>query len=165
MHELRTIRRVEFSDTDLAGIVHFSRFFVFMETAEHRFLNAVGTSVDSEIQGRRIGWPRLQASCEFFRPVRFEDELEILLEVLRKGTKSLTYRVTFSLRGELVARGEIASACCEMRPGQGPRAVPIPRIIADRIDQAPAAAGSEAAGNRSAVEDAARHEPEGAGDG
>ena len=30
-------RRVEFSDTDMAGIVHFARFFVFMEAAEHAF--------------------------------------------------------------------------------------------------------------------------------
>ncbi len=59
MHEFRTSRRMEFVDTDMGGIVHFSRFFVFMETAEHQFLDAVGTSVVLEIDGDQIGWPRV----------------------------------------------------------------------------------------------------------
>jgi acyl-CoA thioester hydrolase len=35
--EFHATRRIEFPDTDMAGIVHFSRFFVFMEAAEHEF--------------------------------------------------------------------------------------------------------------------------------
>ena len=55
--EFHTKRKIEFSDTDLAGIVHFARFFVFMETAEHEFLNSLGTSVSTKIDGNEIGWP------------------------------------------------------------------------------------------------------------
>jgi acyl-CoA thioesterase FadM len=54
MHELRTRRKIEFADTDMGGIVHFSRYFVFMETAEHEFLDAIGTCVDVELDGRRV---------------------------------------------------------------------------------------------------------------
>ena len=28
-------RRIQFSDTDMAGIVHFANFYRFMEEAEH----------------------------------------------------------------------------------------------------------------------------------
>jgi YbgC/YbaW family acyl-CoA thioester hydrolase len=140
MHELRTRRRIEFSDTDLAGIVHFSRFFVFMETAEHQFLNALGTSVHAIVDGRRVGWPRLEASCEFLRSVRFEDELDIVLRVARKGTKSMTYTVEFLHRGEAVARGRIASVCCVLEEGEPPRSIPIPEELASRIEEAPATA-------------------------
>ena len=87
-HEYRTKRRIEFSDTDMAGIVHFARFFVFMESAEHEFLRSLGTSVATEWEGNKIGWPRLAASCEYLKPVKFEEELEIHLTVARKGTKS-----------------------------------------------------------------------------
>ena len=62
MHEFTTHRRIEFVDTDMGGIVHFSRFFIFMETAEHQFLEAIGTSVDSELEGRKIGWPRVSVT-------------------------------------------------------------------------------------------------------
>ncbi len=137
MHEFVATRRIEFSDTDLAGIAHFSRFFVFMETAEHLFLNALGTSVDTVENGVHIGWPRLRASCEFVRPVRFEDELEIRLRVARKGERSMTYRAEFRCRGELVAKGEIASACCVVGEPGGLRAIPIPPAIAALIEEAP----------------------------
>lgn len=137
MHEFRTTRRIEFSDTDMAGIVHFSRFFVFMESAEHQFLNAIGTSVSLDQDGDTIGWPRLSASCEFLRPVRFEDELEIRVRVGRKGNKSMTYGFEFKLEDEVVARGELTSACCLLRPGQRPKPVDIPKAIADRLEEAP----------------------------
>jgi acyl-CoA thioester hydrolase len=40
--EFRITRRVEFSETDMAGIVHFSNFFRYMETAEHAFFPVTG---------------------------------------------------------------------------------------------------------------------------
>ncbi|MEM6701207.1 MAG: thioesterase family protein [Acidobacteriota bacterium] len=134
----QTRRRIEFSDTDLAGIVHFSRFYVFMESAEHEFLRSIGTSVHTEIDGHQIGWPRLSASCDFFRPVRFEDWLDLEVLVERKGTKSMTYRVFFRHDDDLVARGRIASACCVLQAGERPRAIAIPAQIADRFEQCPA---------------------------
>src|SRR6267142_3806964 len=42
MHEIRSRRRVEFVDTDMSGIMHFSRYLVFMENTEHAFLAAIG---------------------------------------------------------------------------------------------------------------------------
>ena len=38
-------RRIEFRETDMAGIVHFSNFFAYMEQAEHDFLRSVGMGV------------------------------------------------------------------------------------------------------------------------
>ncbi len=40
-----TTRRVEFGDTDMAGIMHFANFFRFMESAEIDFLQSLGLSV------------------------------------------------------------------------------------------------------------------------
>ncbi|HEV2969258.1 MAG TPA: thioesterase family protein [Pirellulales bacterium] len=44
----RTTRRVEFRDTDAAGIAHFSAFFFYMESVEHEFLRHLGLSVLSK---------------------------------------------------------------------------------------------------------------------
>ena len=38
-------RRVEFSDTDMAGIAHFTNYFRYMEEAEHAFLRDRGLNV------------------------------------------------------------------------------------------------------------------------
>ena len=131
--EYRTKRKIEFVDTDMAGIVHFTRFFVFMETAEHEFLRGLGTSVATEWNGDKIGWPRLAASCEYLSPIRFEDEVNIRLRVTKKGTKSLTYQFHFTHHGKDIARGQITTVCCVTNPGEKLRAIPIPDFIADQI--------------------------------
>ncbi len=134
MHtEYRTRRKIEFADTDMAGIVHFTRFFVFMETAEHEFLRSLGTSVATEWNGNKIGWPRLLVSCQYLSPLRFEDEVDIHLRVSRKGTKSLTYQFRFTRQGEDIARGEVTTVCCITNPGEKLRAISIPDFIADQI--------------------------------
>lgn len=138
----RTSRRIEFSDTDVAGIVHFSRFYVFMETAEHRFLNHLGTSVHAHRDGLLVGWPRLSASCEFFRPVGFEDVVDIELSVLRLGEKSITYGAEFSHDGKLVARGKCTSVCCQLNAGERPRSMVIPDQLRQRIEAAIASESS-----------------------
>ena len=132
--EFRARRKIEFSDTDLAGICHFARFFVFMETAEHQFLNSLGTSVSIDHEGNKVGWPRLAASCEYLSPAKFEDELDIHLVVARKGNKSITYQFTFSRNETLIARGQISSACCVCNPGEKVRAIPIPGFISEKIE-------------------------------
>ena len=42
-YEFQITRRVEFSETDMAGIMHFSNYFRFMETAEHAFFRSLGS--------------------------------------------------------------------------------------------------------------------------
>ena len=59
MERFVTRPQVEFADTDSGGVVHFSRYMVFMETAEHQFLAARGINVDTHIQGKRVSWPRV----------------------------------------------------------------------------------------------------------
>ena len=138
IHEFTTRRRIEFPDTDMAGIAHFARFFVFMETAEHELLRHLGMEVHAEADGMRIGWPRKATRCEYLRPVRFADEVEIRVRVARKGETSLTFEHVFEKDGEVVARGRMTSVCCQLDAPGGLRAVPIPAQIADRLTEAPA---------------------------
>ena len=135
-HEYRTQRRIEFADTDMAGIVHFARFFIFMETAEHEFLRALGTSVAAKLDGMQLGWPRLAVSCEYLKPVKFEEVLDIHLMVVRKGKKSMTYKFEFHKGGELIARGQVSAACCVCGPEGKLKAIPIPDFVAEKIQEA-----------------------------
>ncbi len=144
MHQHLTSRRVEFADTDMGGIVHFSRFFVFMETAEHELLRAIGADVHFELGGETIGWPRVSASCEYRSPARLGDVLRIRVDVLRKGTKSITYGFTITRPGHageaatvVVAEGRVTAVCCVLNDPNGVRAIAIPKAIADRLDEAP----------------------------
>ncbi|HTE17289.1 MAG TPA: thioesterase family protein [Armatimonadota bacterium] len=142
-HEFRLIRRVEFAETDMAGIMHFANFFRFMEAAEHAFLRSLGVSVHMELDGRTIGWPRVRVACDYKRPLRFEDEVEAHLMVREKREKSLAYEFIFHRVEEPaqeVARGSFTVVCVSMDAQSGKmKAVPIPDVIAQHIEVAPEA--------------------------
>src|SRR5580658_1051709 len=140
-YEFKAIRRVEFSDTDMAGIMHYSNFFRFMETAEHAFFLSIGFSV---VMGRvdpPVGWPRVHARCDFMAPLRFEDEVEIHLLVSEKKSKALSYLFKFiKLNGAApleVARGGLTVVCVR-HDGRKMTACNIPKSVADKIQVAPA---------------------------
>jgi YbgC/YbaW family acyl-CoA thioester hydrolase len=130
----RTSRRIEFADTDMAGIVHFANFFRFMEAAEVEFLRSRGFSVVMSWEGRKISFPRVAASCDYLRPIRFEDVVEITVRLHRLGRKSVTYAFEFLLGKEIVARGQLSSVCCLVSAGGGIESIEIPASIRQRLE-------------------------------
>ncbi len=133
-NEFRTTRHMEFADTDMAGIVHFSRYTVFMETAEHEFLKSIGTDIHFERDGDILSWPRVSISCDYIRPSYYGEELEIVVTVTRRGAKSVTYGFSFLRDGEEVARGKTTAVFCLCNPGEDLRSLPIPDDSAARLD-------------------------------
>jgi YbgC/YbaW family acyl-CoA thioester hydrolase len=140
-YEYRIVREVEFSDTDMAGIMHFSNFFRFMEAAEHAFFRSLGLSIHPD-DPNAVYWPRVHAGMDFSYPLRFEDSVEVRLLVREKRERSLVYSFIFrKVSGELqreVARGTLAVACVKRDNATAKmKAVSIPGAIADKIEVAP----------------------------
>lgn len=129
----RVERRVEFCDTDAAGIMHFSAYFRFMEQAEHELLRAAGLSVMTRDEEGKISWPRVAAKCNYTSAAKFEDTLSIDVSITRMGEKSVTYRFAFSAGGQPLAEGEMTSVCCRIVEDQPPRSIPIPAWFADKL--------------------------------
>src|SRR4051812_49865983 len=121
-HEFRLRRRVEFSETDMAGIVHYSNFFRYMESAEHAFFRSLGFSIVTREVDPPMGWPRVHASCDYMAPLKFEDEVEIQLLVAEKKSKSLLYEFRFhKLSGDErveIARGSLTVVCVRHEGGR-----------------------------------------------
>ena len=124
-------RRVQFYETDAAGIVHFSVFFRYMEEAEHAMWRAAGLSIAAP--DAPIGFPRVATSFEFLKPLRFEDEFDIRLRVTGKTPKTLSYSATIEKDGTTLARGSLTVACVRKRPGEAMRGTEIPADVADRF--------------------------------
>ncbi len=125
-------RHVQFSETDMAGVVHFSNYFRWMEETEHAFFRSIGVSIAMSHTSDALGWPRVSTTCLYMRPVRFEDEVLCQLVVQRVGAGSLTHEVTFLVRGEPVARGSMTVACCTLVHGEL-RSQPIPAAVRARF--------------------------------
>ena len=117
----------------MAGIVHFARFFVYMESAEHAMLRSLfGHEIHFQYQGQEIGWPRAKATCSYTSPARLGDVLEIRVLIRRKGRRSMTYGFEISCGERRIAEGEVVTICCVMDP-KPMRSVDIPPPIADRL--------------------------------
>ncbi len=129
-----TRRQVEFADTDSGGVVHFSRYMVFMETAEHQFLASRGINVDTRIKDKRVSWPRVAASCNYSRPLVFGDQIEIEVSVARRGRKSMTYAFVLRRGDEEIASGEMTSVCCVIEPDGHFTAIAIPEELSVRLE-------------------------------
>jgi len=129
---------VEFVETDMAGIVHFSRFYIWMEQLEHEFFRSVDLSImEKSADGTIVGWPRVSAQCRFESPARFEDQITCRLMVQRIGVKSLTFEIHFLRDGLMLARGTMKTVCCQVGPGTGHEltSIEIPALYLDRIQE------------------------------
>lgn len=128
-----TTRRIQWSDTDAAGIAHFACFFKYMEEVEHEFLRSLGLSVSLTDTEGAISWPRVAASCEYQAAVRFEDVLDVELQIDRLGTKSVRYGLRFTHQGRAVAHGHLTAVCCRMHVDRPPESIEIPDWFAARL--------------------------------
>jgi acyl-CoA thioester hydrolase len=130
--EIRIRRRVFFYETDLAGIVHFSCFFRYLEEAEHALWREAGLSIAP--RGSEIGFPRISASFDYHRPLRFEDEFDIWLRVVAITETTISYRCLLSMGETRLATGRLTMACVSKRPLEPLKPIPIPPAIAARFE-------------------------------
>ena len=155
-YEFRMQRIVEFADTDMAGILHFSNYFRYMEETEHAFFRSLGLSVHTASEAGAWGAARRRAECSYRQPLRYEDVVELHLLVQEKRTRSISYQIVFrrsgSARGGFdasrpvpasdlteVARGSLTVVFVRKpEDGDGPlAAVAIPREVDALIESAP----------------------------
>jgi YbgC/YbaW family acyl-CoA thioester hydrolase len=135
MTPFTTTRRVEFGDTDMAGIMHFANFFRFMEAAETDFLIARGMSVSGHDDTGKYGFPRVSVSCDYQKPARFAELLTIAVQIEKLGRKSVSYRFDFSnSRGEPLATGRVTAVFCRTTEGHHLVSAEIPPDIRAKLE-------------------------------
>jgi YbgC/YbaW family acyl-CoA thioester hydrolase len=130
-------RRVTFPEVDSAGIVHFSNYFRYMEEAEHALWRAAGLSVAK--RGTGVGFPRVSASFDYHRPLRFEDEFDARIRIVALREKSFRYECTLTKGDEKIATGTVTVVCVARGPDGGMKACPIPPEIVAHFEASPEA--------------------------
>ena len=131
-NEFRYKRRVQFADTDLAGIVHFSNMFRYLDEAEHALWRDAGLSIVQT--GSDIGWPRLSAALEFRNPLRFEEEFEVWVRIAELKTRTIEYEFTLVRGKSVIAVGTMTSICVRRQPDGTMRAAEIPAEVAEKLE-------------------------------
>jgi YbgC/YbaW family acyl-CoA thioester hydrolase len=147
--EFRLTRIVEFSETDMAGIMHFSNFFRWMEACEAGFYRSLGLPLISFVPGSVVGWPRVSASCTYKAPLRFNDTVEVRLLIKEVRTRAVIYVFQFRLVSDgrvqpaIMAQGEIAAVCVTADAAGKMVAQPIPADVRAKLEPSPPAAYTE----------------------
>ncbi len=127
-------RRVEFHETDAAGIMHFSNFYRWMEVCEHAWFRELGLAMMSTTpEGVRLGWPRRDSSCSFLRPLRCGDLVRISGSVVELGNTSVTYEFVFHKdragKWTEVARGRMTTVHVRQDSAGRMEAEPMPDVV------------------------------------
>jgi len=130
--QFRYQRRVQFHETDLAGIVHFSWYFKYMEEAEHALWRSVGMSIAPPDPA--FGFPRVNAACDFKAPLKFEDEVEVHIAVEKLGRRSIRYACTLRRGAEIVATGSMTSACVTRDENGHAKSTDVPEFVREKLN-------------------------------
>jgi acyl-CoA thioester hydrolase len=130
--EIRVRRRVQFSETDAAGLVHFSCFFRYMEDAEHALWRENGLSIHQP--GSAIGWPRVAAAFEYHRALTFEQEFDVTIRVAEITRRAISYHCEITRDEQRIATGSLKVACVAKLPDGTMRSAEIPEDIARRFE-------------------------------
>ncbi len=125
--------RVRWCDTDASGTVHFANYLRYMEETEYAFLRSLGLSVVMHDERGTIGFPRVASQLNILIPARFDEELEIWMQVAGNDGVKLVYRFEIDRAHEMVATGQFDIACCRFPPGELPRAILIPDDFRKRL--------------------------------
>ena len=141
-YEHTSTRRIEFSETDMAGLVHFSNFFKYMETAERDFFEAAGVDLIRTSPGELVGWPRARAECKYSAPVRFGDTIDIHIAVKAVKDRSIDFQFRIFKREADGSRtqcgkGHMTTVLTELTGEGDLKSTELPEHVRSRISEAP----------------------------
>ena len=148
-YEYIVYRKVEFSETDMAGLVHFSNYFRYMEIAERDFFESINVKLIQSIPYDLIGFPRSRAECKFSAPLRFGDTVKVHLAIKTIKDRAIDYQFRLyklassnaANKGEKdvipVAKGHLTTIYTELTDDGSLQSKPLPKNILERIEEAP----------------------------
>tara|TARA_X000000368_G_C23001116_1_gene698981 strand:+ start:1061 stop:1543 length:483 start_codon:yes stop_codon:yes gene_type:complete len=148
-YEYISYRKVEFSETDMAGLVHFSNYFRYMEIAERDFFESIDVKLIQSIPYDLMGYPRSRAECKFSAPLRFGDTVKIHLAIKTIKDRAIDYQFrlykvesdTLGNDAEIasipVAKGHLTTIYAELTDDGSLESKPLPKNVLEKIEEAP----------------------------
>ena len=71
--------RVRYAETDKMGVVYYANYLVWFEVGRADLLRSLGwTYREMELDG--VSLPVIEAHCDYHRPARYDDEIEVRTE-------------------------------------------------------------------------------------
>ena len=109
--------RYRFGDIDDAGIAYYPSFFHYFHCAfEDWWSDALHTPYDTVLHEEKFGLPAVHIESDFFQPIKYGDEPDIHLGILRIGNSSVEFGYWMTLDGNdaPLCRAQITTASVNM---------------------------------------------------
>lgn len=115
--------RIYYEDTDAGGVVYHSNYLTFMERARTEWLRNLGVEQDELRDKDGVIFAVRSVQVDYFLPAKFNDELLISSEVIKKGKASITLGQEVIRNSEVLCKGIIKVASLDDKIFR-PRAMP-----------------------------------------
>jgi acyl-CoA thioester hydrolase len=122
--------RVYYEDTDAAGVVYYANYLKYMERARTEWLRSIGFEQTDVAREHGVIFVVRSAAIDYLRPGRFDDELQVTVELTKVGAGQIDLVQRVSRGDALLATANVKLVCvgrATMRPTR------IPQPLATRI--------------------------------
>jgi acyl-CoA thioester hydrolase len=105
--------RVYYEDTDAGGVVYYANYLKFFERARTEWLRAAGFEHQQLAAGHGLQFVVARIECDYRRPARLDDVIELDVRVDRVGRASLEFEQTARRGGEVLATARVRAGCID----------------------------------------------------
>jgi acyl-CoA thioester hydrolase len=125
-HQIRVI----FGDTDQMGVVYYANYLRFFESARADYWRSLGRTY-KDLEDAQVAMPVIEAHCNYKKPARYEDLLEVDIRVGEMRTASMRFDYVVHRGADILAEGYTRHAI--IGPNGRPRA--IPQFMKDLVER------------------------------
>lgn len=116
--------RVYYEDTDSGGVVYYANYLKFMERARSEWLRSLGIEQDVLRDREKIIFAVRAVSVDFWRPARFNELLQVSVNMTDCGGASITFEQQVRRDDTVLCGGTVRVACLDsgaMKPRRIPK--------------------------------------------
>jgi acyl-CoA thioester hydrolase len=115
--------RVYYEDTDTGGVVYYANYLKFFERARTEWLRALGFDQQKMADELGVRFIISRIECEYRRPARLDDVIEVDVRIARAGGASILFEQTARRGPVVLANARVRAGCVDavhLTPAQMP---------------------------------------------
>ena len=124
--------RVYYEDTDTCGIVYYANYLKFFERARTEWLRSLGFEQQKMADELGLRFVISRVECDFKRPARLDDVIQLDVRVARAGNASIVFEQTATRGTVSLATARVRVGCIESNTLTP---VPLPPLLRAVVEQ------------------------------
>ena len=131
-------KTIAWGDLDALGIVFYPRYYEWIDAGGHLFFDSIKLNLALLWRERNILFGLAETSCRYFKPGRYQQQIEIVTHIdsLEEKTMVFKHRISDRMDGSLMVEGREKRICMNVSDPDSFRAIDIPDDIYSILKEA-----------------------------